>query len=189
MVKNKIRKSLLEQGQLLSKKNISKINSVVQNSVINNINLSSSKNNLLYFPYRNEIKTNQIISELKKYSNNIYMPKILSDVEMKFNLFSNTDLLKENKYGIKEVINDKFLNSSHFDTMFVPLVGVDKNGSRLGYGSGYFDRAMSEMIKEKNKPLVVGMCFDYQVIDQEFGESHDMKYDVIFTETRILSFS
>jgi len=55
MVKNNIRKSLLKQGQLLSKKFISKNNRLIQDIAINEIDIKSSKNNLLYFPYRKEV--------------------------------------------------------------------------------------------------------------------------------------
>jgi 5-formyltetrahydrofolate cyclo-ligase len=33
-----------------------------------------------------------------------------------------------------------------------------------------------------NKPLLIGLLFSFQKIDDAFGESHDMKFDHIFTE-------
>ena len=103
MVKNKIRKSLLEQGQLLSRNFIKDTNQNIQNIVLNEIDVKSSKNTLLYFPYKNEISVELIIEELWKYSNNIYMPKIVSDNELKFNLLKRLEVLEKNKYGIKEI--------------------------------------------------------------------------------------
>ena len=55
MVKNNIRKSLLERGQLLSEKFIIDANNEIQSTAINKINLKESLNNLLYFPFRKEI--------------------------------------------------------------------------------------------------------------------------------------
>jgi len=101
MVKNKIRKSLLEQGQLLSKDFIKKTNQKIQNTAINEIDIRSSKNTLLYFPYKNEITVELIIRELWKYSNNIYMPKIVSKNKLKFNRLKRLEVLEKNKYGIK----------------------------------------------------------------------------------------
>ena len=89
MVKNKIRKSLLEQGQLLSNEFILKANSKIQSVAINKIDIRSSKNILLYFPYKKEVALDFLIQELKKYSPNIYMPRIISDIKMKFNLFED----------------------------------------------------------------------------------------------------
>ena len=86
MVKNKIRKSLLKQGQLFCQDDIEELNSQIQKNVLKEIDIESSKNTLLYFQYKNEIPTNLIIDELLKYSNNIYMPRIVSENELKFNI-------------------------------------------------------------------------------------------------------
>ena len=94
MVKNKIRKSLLKQGQLFCQDDIKELNSQIQKNVLKEIDIESSKNTLLYFQYKNEIPTNLIIDELLKYSNNIYMPRIVSENEMKFNLFKEGETLK-----------------------------------------------------------------------------------------------
>ena len=189
MVKNNIRKSLLKQGQLLSNEFITDKNQIIQTAAINKINIRASKNNLLYFPFRSEVAIDLIKNELIKYSNNIYVPRVISKTKMKFNLLTDKDCIKKNKYGIKEIINEKFLDPSLFNTMFIPFVGVDASGYRLGYGGGYFDRALSDLSIYKSKPIVVGLGYDYQVLDSSFGEPHDIKYDIVITEKRILSFS
>ena len=75
-----------------------------------------------------------------------------------------------------------------FNTMFIPFVGVDKKGARLGYGGGYFDRTLEKIQISERKPLIVGIGYDYQIIDDSFGEDHDIKYDVVITESDILYF-
>ena len=90
--------------------------------------------------------------------------------------------------GIKEVINDDYINPLDIDIMIIPLVGVDCNGFRLGYGGGYFDRALSKVHSSNKKPLIVGLGYDYQICSESFGRNHDIKYDVVITETRILYF-
>ena len=67
MVKNKIRKSLLKQGQLFCQDDIEELNSQIQKNALKEIDIKSSKNTLLYFQYKNEIPTNLIIDELLKY--------------------------------------------------------------------------------------------------------------------------
>mgnify|MGYP001158584973 FL=1 len=189
MVKNKIRKSLLEQGQLLSEKFFSDNGPKIQEMAIDKINLKSSKNNLLYFPFRREVKLDLLINTINNFSNKIYMPRIFLNKNMKFNLLSKNSIFKTNKYGIKEIDNEDYLEPNLFHTLFVPFVGVDKNGCRLGYGGGYFDRALEGIESLNNKPLIVGMGYDYQIVNNEFGMSHDIKYDIVITETRVLSFN
>ena len=94
----------------------------------------------------------------------------------------------KNKYGITELDNEDFLDPIAFDLMFIPFVGVDINGHRLGYGSGYFDRALQNLKKDKNKILIIGLGYEYQVSKESFGEAHDIKYDIVITEKDIHSF-
>jgi|TARA_X000000950_G_scaffold241756_1_gene295624 5-formyltetrahydrofolate cyclo-ligase len=189
MVKNNIRKSLLEQGQLLSESFALDANTKIQQTVIKNVDLLSCKNALLYFPFKNEISLSLIIDELEKYGSNIYMPKITACNDLKFNLFKTNEVLKKNKYGIKEVKNSNFLDPEKFDIMFIPFVGVDKLGYRLGYGGGYFDRTLGKIMNEKKRPIFIGLGFDYQILNINFGESHDIKYDFVMSEMRVLSFN
>ena len=76
MLKNNIRKSLLEQGQLLSDKFFLEADLVIQKTAIKKINIKASKNNLLYFPFRIETKLDLLIKEINRYQNNIYIPRI-----------------------------------------------------------------------------------------------------------------
>ena len=141
MVKNKIRKSLFDQGQLLSDKFLLETSSKIQKNVIEEIDIESSKNTLLYFPYKKEIKLNLIINEIKSYSNNIYLPKIFPNKELRFNLLSDESIMVKNKYGISEIDDNKnYIGLEGFNMIFIPFVGVDLKGFRLGYGGGYFDR-------------------------------------------------
>ena len=190
MVKNKIRKSLLEQGQLLPNEFISKNDLKIQSTVLNKVDLASSKNNLLYFPYKKEIRLDLIIEEIRVNSNNIYMPKIFSNKKMKFNLLSKDSILKANQYGIKEIENTEYLEPDLFNTMFIPFVGVDINGCRLGYGGGYFDRTLAGLMgSSHSKPLIIGLGYDYQILSKNLAEPHDLRYHKVVTESRMLSYN
>ena len=189
IVKNLIRKSLLEQGQLLSKDFIIKANTDIQTSAIKLLDIQLCKNILLYFPYKNEVTLEMISEEIKKYKNKIFMPRIVSTNELKFNLLTENAIIEKNKYGINEVKNEDYLDSASFNLMFIPFVGVDKGGHRLGYGGGYFDRSLGNISSTGKDPIIVGLGYDFQVLEEDFAESHDLKYDIVITQTRIHSYS
>ena len=73
--------------------------------------------------------------------------------------------------------------------MLIPFVGVDINGYRIGYGGGYFDRALSSLNNFKKKPIIVGLGYDYQILSEALAEPHDLKYQMVFTETKTLTYS
>ena len=190
MVKNKIRKSLLEQGLTLSSQSIDQLSTQVQKNIIESLDLSKMKNVLLYFPYKQEIKINLLHQELIKYSHNIYVPKIFPERIMKFNLYTSEYSLVKNKYGITEVDNKEYLEPHFFDAMFIPFVGVDVNGYRIGYGGGYFDRTLAGLMgSSHSKPLIIGLGYDYQILSKNLAEPHDLRYHKVATESRMLSYN
>ncbi len=189
MVKNKIRKSLLEQGRTLSSETINKLNNKIQKNIIKNFDFSEMNNVLLYFPYNREITIDLLKKEIHRHYHNIYVPKILSEKKMKFNLLTREDTLIKNKYGIAEVDNEKYLEPHMFDAMFIPFVGVDINGYRIGYGGGYFDRALTSLANHKQKPIIIGLGYDFQILSEDIAEPHDLRYQRVFTQSRILSYN
>lgn len=64
------------------------------------------------------------------------------------------------------------------DVVIAPLVGVDPNNYRLGYGGGFFDRTLASLAK---KPLVIGVGYETQRIATIHPQPHDIPMDAIVT--------
>ena len=182
MVKNKIRKSLFEQGQSISNESKNKLGLQIQKHALEIIDTRDIDNIALYFPFRNEVNTNILVKAFTNLHKNIYMPKVLDETNMAFNLLCNKSKFSINRFGIKELDNTDYIDINNIDLMFIPMVGVDPNGYRLGYGSGYYDRITSSFDEQSIKPLLVGLAFEYQVFEMHFGEMHDLKYNLVFSE-------
>jgi 5-formyltetrahydrofolate cyclo-ligase len=182
MVKNKIRKSLFEQGQSISNESKNKLGLQIQKHALEIIDTRDIDNIALYFPFRNEVNTNILVKAFTNLHKNIYMPKVLDETNMAFNLLCNKSKFSINKFGIKELDNTDYIDINNIDLMFIPMVGVDPNGCRLGYGSGYYDRIVSSFDKQSIKPLLVGLAFEYQVFEMHVGEMHDLRYNLVFSE-------
>ncbi len=67
------------------------------------------------------------------------------------------------------------------NALLVPLVGFDRDGFRLGYGGGYYDRTLAAMPK---KPLTIGVGFELNAIATIHPQPHDIPMDAIVTEAR-----
>jgi 5-formyltetrahydrofolate cyclo-ligase len=67
------------------------------------------------------------------------------------------------------------------DLLFVPCVGFDADGFRLGYGGGYYDRTLAVWPGAK-KPLTVGIAYEACRTDALQREAHDIPLDLIVTE-------
>ena len=81
-----------------------------------------------------------------------------------------------------------FVNPLDLSLAVIPLVGVDASGYRLGYGGGYFDRIFNSD-KIEHAPITIGLGYEYQILSDEFKESHDMRYSLVITEENIYNFN
>ncbi len=70
------------------------------------------------------------------------------------------------------------------DVVLVPVVAWDEQGHRLGYGKGYFDRALSS----NPGPLRVGLALEVLKAPTLPQSSSDVPLDIVVTEARVLRF-
>jgi 5,10-methenyltetrahydrofolate synthetase len=64
------------------------------------------------------------------------------------------------------------------DIVIAPVVGVDPDRYRLGYGGGFFDRTLAALPR---KPLAIGIGYQMQEIDTIYPQPHDVPMDIIIT--------
>jgi 5-formyltetrahydrofolate cyclo-ligase len=74
------------------------------------------------------------------------------------------------------------------DIVLVPLVGVDRLGSRLGQGQGHYDITIAAL-RARSPIFVLGLAYDCQLVDQIPAEPHDQRLDALVTESRFLRFA
>ncbi len=73
-----------------------------------------------------------------------------------------------------------------YDLVLVPGVVFDKSGNRIGMGSGWYDKFLSN-IKVKTK---IGLCYDEQIIEGSIQyDKFDVKMDLLVTPSRTYKFS
>jgi 5,10-methenyltetrahydrofolate synthetase len=66
------------------------------------------------------------------------------------------------------------------DTVLRPMSGFDRQGYRLGYGGGFFDRTLEHL--RARKPLVIGVSFELAAIDSIRPQPWDIPMDYVVTE-------
>ena len=99
---------------------------------------------------------------------------------MDFYIWSSSDPLYLNKYGIPEPEKKKLV---YPDVLFIPLVAFDHKNFRLGYGGGYYDRYISKLSKKKSF-FTIGFAFSFQKINKVPRNKYDKRLDIILTEKK-----
>lgn len=80
-------------------------------------------------------------------------------------------------YGIKEPVSSKeAVAPEDIDVVVLPAVAYNEEGTRLGMGGGYYDRYIGSM---KDKPYLLGICYEFQICSAVPSEEHDITADFI----------
>jgi 5-formyltetrahydrofolate cyclo-ligase len=72
--------------------------------------------------------------------------------------------------------------------MLVPLAAFDRRGHRIGYGAGYYDRAIARLQAAGRPPRLIGIAFDCQQVPVVPDEAHDVIIPEILTESGLHRF-
>jgi 5-formyltetrahydrofolate cyclo-ligase len=95
------------------------------------------------------------------------------------------DPLKANAFGIGEPYESSECVTP--SVVLVPFLAFDREGHRLGYGGGYYDRTLAAL-KENGHVLAVGFGFAGQEVPALPRHSHDHGLDLVVTEQGIRRF-
>ena len=148
---------------------------IITKKLLENRHILNSKNILVYISMNDEVSTRYLIEELFELKKNIYAPKLLGK-EIKFYKIKSFEDLKKGKFNILEPSGYIELDSNEA-VIIVPGLLFDKEGNRLGYGGGYYDRFL------KNKDFYkIGICFSDFLVDKIEIEEHDIKMNLVITE-------
>jgi 5-formyltetrahydrofolate cyclo-ligase len=83
------------------------------------------------------------------------------------------------RYGIP--VPEESASEVRPDVVLVPLLAYDGAGRRLGYGAGYYDRALAGL-RRAGHVLAVGIAYAGQRIDLVPAQGHDQHLDMVVTE-------
>lgn len=98
----------------------------------------NSKNVMLFYPKVNEVNLLSILDDNK----NFYLPRVNGD-DLEVCPYKKGDKLIKSEFGVFEPCNE-MVSAEILDLVIVPALIVDKQGYRLGYGGGFYDRFLFE---------------------------------------------
>ena len=88
--------------------------------------------------------------------------------------------------GMKQNHHRRLLWAAELDVIICPLTAVDKNGNRMGMGGGFYDTTLSKSHQAGlKKPLKIGWCYDFQVVEQLERQAWDVPLDGLITPSGI----
>jgi 5-formyltetrahydrofolate cyclo-ligase len=137
---------------------------------------------LIYLPMRNEVDLTALIAvDLQK---NWVVPRIQPQGQMVYHIYDSSRLVRH-KYGMLEPASDcPLVSPVDIQLAFVPGLTFDREGWRLGYGGGFYDRFLSGF-----KGWSAGITYENLYVERVPYDSHDIAVDFVITETGIKTVS
>ena len=131
----------------------------------------------LYLSFSHEAGTDKLLEDLLKKGKIVYCPRVEGKA-MDAVLYEEN--LSLSSFGIREPLGKAF--EGDIDVAVVPLLAVDEQGNRLGYGGGYYDKYLSA----HPNTLKIGYCYDEQIVRALPVDENDQRMDVVVTDKRIV---
>ena len=129
----------------------------------------------IYYPIGSEVPTQDIIQEAISNGKEILLPKVIGE-ELEFRKIKDFGDLERGSFDIMEP-KDDCPSSDKFDVILVPTVGISRDGYRLGYGYGFYDRFLA-----KRNPPTIALTYAKQVVKSIPNAEGDVRIDWIVTE-------
>ncbi len=136
------------------------------------------ENYFVYLSFRSEVGTQPLIEGLKERGKRICVPRVVGKDMLSVPLSGE---LKPDAYGI---LSPTAGEEETCEVVFTPMLAVDKEGYRLGYGGGYYDRYFAK----RTKVLRVGLAYAGQVTEALPHETTDIPLDALVTEEGVRFF-
>jgi 5-formyltetrahydrofolate cyclo-ligase len=102
---------------------------------------------------------------------------------MTFRFVADPELMERHAFGFREPsVRDP--EAEQLDVIIVPALAIDPRGHRIGYGAGYYDRALPRFVPPS---VTVAVAFDFQLVVETPNSPVDLPVAWIVTDTRSMA--
>jgi 5-formyltetrahydrofolate cyclo-ligase len=149
------------------------------------LRLSAGERIAVYTALPAELDSAPLIALAQRRGCRIYLPRIdrrRTSRGMRF--IELRGELRENRLGIGEPEGPATIQARWLELVFLPLVGFDAGGVRLGTGGGYYDRAFAfrQLRSVWERPRLVGFGYAFQQVERLAAAPHDVRMDAVVTD-------
>jgi 5-formyltetrahydrofolate cyclo-ligase len=140
----------------------------------------------LFYPIegRNEVDLTELDPALRARGVRVAYPAIDPESRvMTFRFVDDPAAMEERGLGFREP-DPADEEASALDVIVVPALQIDPQGHRIGYGAGYYDRALPRFCPPARS---VGVAFDFQLIAEVPTTEGDVALSTVVTDARVIA--
>ena len=138
----------------------------------------------LYSAIQTEVNLAALTNDASTNNKQYYFPIIDKYNNLQFLPTNVSTIFHVGAYHILEpnVPLDQAIILQQLDMLFLPMLGFNMQGARLGYGGGYYDR----LLQAHRPNFLVGVAYDEQYMPTLVPDSWDVTMDLIITQTQTI---
>lgn len=176
--KARIRSEVISLRSRISEKKLDRISSDIEKNLCKLPLYRTAKVILFFVSKETEINTHRMIQ--KKLKNSVVLvPKVCGKNLLLYRIRDFKKDLSVGKFGVLEPNKNAIkADVKDVDLAIVPAVAYDKNGYRIGYGGGYYDRLLKQIPRQKR----VGLIYSKFLYERLKRAKHDLPVSIIVTE-------
>lgn len=179
MDRKALRAFLLQKRTSLDAREYAHLNTIVSHAIKAYFGFLTHTGIGLYWPYKNEFDIGATMAWLHQAGNTVSLPRVdKSKQPLVFMRWWPGVRMKQGKLGIPFPLGPIELP----EILFIPLVGFDARGYRLGYGGGYYDITLHARAQ---MPIRIGVGFELGRVKTIQPEPHDIPMEFLVTEKGI----
>ena len=133
-----------------------------------------------YWPMREEMDVRPLMRELARMDCALALPVVMGKGKpLIFRRWRPGMVLRAGTFGLSEP--DSGEPEVTPSVVFAPLLAFDRQGNRIGWGAGFYDRTLAAL-RGRGPALAVGVAYAAQEMAQVPAGAHDQPLDLIATE-------
>jgi len=142
--------------------------------------LNKARNILFYCAVKGEPDLTPLMKLMLKKNGYVILPKV-EGYNLKLYTVRDLSTLKKGKFGIPEPIEGEIVDPESTDLAFIPGLIFDREGYRIGFGKGYYDRLLENL-----KATSIGVAYSFQVLPKIPKDPWDKPVHLVVTEEEII---
>jgi 5-formyltetrahydrofolate cyclo-ligase len=138
-----------------------------------------------FFPYKSEIDTRPLLGKLVGDGWTTALPIVIAlGQPLVFRRWLPGQATVPGMWDIPQPTDDS--PEIEPDVLLVPMLAFDRQGYRLGYGGGFYDRTL-EVLRAKKSIIAIGVAYAAQQVDSVVRGAHDQPLDFVMTEKEVFA--
>lgn len=180
--KKELRSAVLTLRNELPAEEVYRRSAVIEKKLLQVPAFKRARTIMFYVSKGNEVHTHGLIRDALQLKKNVVVPFCIDAhhkiIPAQIRHFSD---LREGDFGILQPEKDALCEADPdgIDVFIVPGIVFDREGHRIGWGRGFYDRFLEGAARRKVK---IGLAFDFQAVERVPREKHDICVDIVVTE-------